>query len=134
MTLHAVGFADIIRFEGDTPVKLGRELLSEYYDTAAFKNLKPGDREIPYSHRPWVVYDFVEAKPFLADLSVSTDYSIPGPYVTLHDVKHDTYYPMFYRDFIAMVPQVIIVRGRITGRFGYVKKNKNFGINYLGDV
>lgn len=132
MAVHVVGFRDNIRFEGNTPVYHGRQLLHEYYNTVAYKALKPGDREQPYVNRPHEVWDFVEAKPFYTDLSISTDHSIPGPYVTFHDVKTDTYYPMFYLDFISMASQAIIIRGRVTGKFGYVKKNKNFGIIYRG--
>lgn len=134
MPIHVVGFKDIIRFEGNTPVKHGRELLHEYYDTASYKELKAGDFEVPYINRPHEVWDFVEAKPFIADLNVSTENSYGAKTVTLYDVKHDTYYPMFLQDFIAMASQAIIVRGRVTGRFGFVKKNKNFGINYLGEM
>lgn len=133
MAVHVVGFTDIIRFDGNTPVNHGRELLNEYYDTAAYKRLKPGDSEQPYPSRPHTVWDFVEAKPFSADLHISHDYTIPGSYVTLQDAKTQIYYPMFLQDFVAMASVTIVVRGRVTGRFGFVKKNKMFGINYLGE-
>jgi hypothetical protein len=132
MAVHVVGFTDIVRFEGDTPIFKGREMLHEYYDTAAYKALKPGDSEVAHRTRPDITNDFVEAKPFSADLTISTEHSIPGPYVTLYHAKMDTYYPMFYLDFITMAAQAIIIRGRVTGSFGYVKKNKNFGIIYRG--
>lgn len=134
MALHVVGFTNITRFEGNTPVFLGRELVSEYSDTKAFKALKPGDREIPWPSRPQVVYDFVAADHFGADLYMAHDYAFGSQYVTLHDKKTNTYYPMFYGDFAAMAEKAIIVRGRITGKFGYVKKNKNFGITYQGEL
>lgn len=134
MAVHVVGFTDIIRYEGNTPIFKGRELLSEYNDTAAYKKLKPGDCVRPYVGRPLVVWDFVEAKPFSADLHISRDYTIAGSYVTLQDAKTQIYYPMFLQDFVAMASVSIVVRGRITGRFGFVKKNKMFGINYLGEM
>lgn len=133
MAVHVVGFTDIIRFDGNTPVHHGRRLVDEYYNTAEYKKIQPGDSQQPFSGRPYEVWDFVEAKPFSADLTISHDHSFSGPYVTLQDFKTGIYYPMFYLDFIAMAAQAIIIRGRVTGSFGYVKKNKNFGIVYRGE-
>jgi hypothetical protein len=134
MAVHVVGFTDIIRFEGNTPVTRGRELLSEYYDTAEYKKIQPGDSQQPYPSRPYEIWDFVEAKPFSADLHISKDHTIPGSYVTLQDTMTLIYYPMFLQDFVAMASVTTVTRGRVTGHFGFVKRNKMFGINYLGEV
>lgn len=133
MAVHVVGFTDIIRFDGNTPVNHGRRLLDEYYNTAEYKKIKPGDSQQPFSRRPHEIWDFVEAKPFSTDLTISHDYSFAGPYVTLQDAKTGIYYPMFLSDFVAMASDAIVVRGRVTGHFGFVKRNKSFGINYLGE-
>jgi hypothetical protein len=134
MAVHVVGFTDIIRFDGNTPVNHGRRLVDEYYNTAAYMQIQPGDSQQPFSGRPHEIWDFVEAKPFSADLEITTKFYFGPNHVTLHNVKTDTYYPMFLQDFVAMASVAIVIRGRITGRFGYVKKNKNFGINYLGEM
>lgn len=133
MAVHVVGFTDIIRYDGNTPINRGRRLVNEYYNTAEYKQIKPGDSQQPFLNRPHEIWDFVEAKPFSADLEISSEIVFGGPYVTLHNVKTDTYYPMFLQDFVSMASVAIVVRGRITGKFGYVKKNKNFGIVYLGE-
>lgn len=133
MALHVVGFTDIVRFEGNSPNILGRKLLMDYYDTAKFKSLLPGDTETPYSHRPWDVIEFVSAEPFNARLTVTDKYSYGGPYVTLHDSETNTYYPMFYADFVSMAGRTVVNHGTVSGQFGYVKKNKNFGIIFLGE-
>jgi hypothetical protein len=133
MAVHVVGFTDIIHYEGNTPIFKGRQLLTAIYDTKEYKALKPGDQKSIYPYSADTIIDFVAPTPFIADLTVNTENQYPEKTVTLYDQKHDTYYPMFLADFLAMVSQAIFIRGRVTGRFGYVKKNTNFGIVYLGE-
>jgi hypothetical protein len=134
MAVHVVGFTDIIHYEGNTPIFKGHMLLEAFYNTSEYKALKPGDRQSIYPHKPNHLVDFVAPDPFIADLTLSTENIYGEKIMTLYNMKNDTYYPMFLSDFISMVSQAILIRGRVTGRFGYVKKNTNFGINYLGEV
>lgn len=133
MAVHVIGFKDIIRYNGNTPVYKGRELINEYSNTAEYKALKPGDRVRPFYYKPEVFYDFIAADPFVAELVISKDHGFGGPYATLYDAKTDTYYPMFLGDFISMAERTTISHGRVSGKFGFVKKNKNFGITYLSE-
>lgn len=134
MAVHVIGFRDIIRYDGNTPIYKGRELINEYSDTAEYKALRPGDRVQASRHKPDIFYDFIAADPFNADLVISKDHSFGGPYATLYDAKQDTYYPMFLADFIAMASHTTITHGRVSGKFGFVKKNKNFGITFLSEL
>lgn len=133
MAVHVVGFTDIIRYDGNTPVFKGRQLLEEYYNTSNFKKLKPGEIEVPYPHTPERRWEFVAATPFNADLEISNDFTFGGPYVSLYMRSTNTYYPMFHSDFITMAENTVIDHGRFSGMFDYVKKNKNFGIRHIGE-
>lgn len=134
MAVHVVGFTDIIWNETNGPTYKGRQLLMAIYDTKEYKALKPGDQKSIYPYDSNHLIDFVAPEPFVADLTVSAENVYGEKAVTFYNVKNDTYYPMFLSDFLAMVSQAILIRGRVTGRFGYVKKNTNFGIIYLGEA
>lgn len=135
MAVHVVGFTDIIHYdESNTQVYKGRGLLGAIYNTAEYKATQPGDQKSIYPYAADCMVDFVAPIPFVAELTVNTENQYPEKTMTLYDRKLDTYYPMFLSDFISMVSQAAVINhGRVTGRFGYVKKNTNFGIVYLGE-
>lgn len=138
MPAHAVGFYDYIEHvdvqnQGRVPTFLGRALLWAVYERADYKNIQPGDRKSIYPFKQNEFVDFVAPTPFVADLKLTDVNHYPGSTVTLYDELNSIYYPMFMSDFMAMVRNTTLNRGRVTGRFGYVKKNINFGIIYLGE-
>lgn len=135
MAVHVVGFTDIIHYdENNAQIYKGRGLLGAIYNTAEYKAIKPGDQVSIYPYAADCLIDFIAPTPFVAELTVNTENQYPEKAITLYDREHNTYYPMFLSDFISMVSQAsVITSGRITGRFGYVKKNTNFGIVYLGE-
>lgn len=133
MAVHVVGYTDVIHYEGNTPVFKGRMLLMAVYNTAEYKALKPGEQKSIYPYDPGHLIDFVAPDPFFADLKVSSENIYGDKAVTFYSFKNDTYYPMFLSDFMAMVKITVLNCGQVTGRFGYVKKNTNFGIVYLGE-
>jgi hypothetical protein len=138
MPAHVVGFHDCIEYEdipnqGRVPVFRGRELLWAVYHKADYKNIQPGDRLSIYPFRENEFVDFVAPTPFVADLKICDENHYAGSTVTLYNELNNTYYPMFTSDFMAMVRAAVLTRGHVTGRFGFVKKNINFGIVYLGE-
>lgn len=138
MPAHVVGFYDLVEYEdipnqGRVPAFLGRALLWAVYESADYKNIQPGDRKSIYPFRKNELVDFVAPTPFVAELKLSDKNHYAGNTVTLYDELNSTYYPMFVSDFMAMVKIAVLTRGRVTGRFGFVKKNINFGIVYLGE-
>lgn len=134
MAIKVVGFTDIIHYDGNEPIFIGRSLLGEYSDTEQYKKLKPGDFEISSNRFSKSRWDFVAATPFDADLVINEQHYFAGPTVTLYCEKNNTYYAMFISDLIEMASDTVIDHGKVSGRFGYVKRNKNFGITYLGEA
>lgn len=137
MPAHVVGFYDLVEYEdipnrGRVPAFLGRALLWAIYGTT-YKSIQPGDRKSIYPFRENEFVDFVAPTPFVAELKLCDESRYPGSTVTLHDELNGIYYPMFITDFMKMVRIAMLNRGCVTGRFGFVKKNINFGIVYLGD-
>lgn len=138
MPAHVVGFYDLVEYEdvpnqGRVPAFLGRSLLWAIYSRADYKSIQPGDRKSIYPFAENEFVDFVAPTPFVAELTLCDKNRYPGSTVTLHDELNGTYYPMFTADFMKMVKIAVLNRGRVSGRFGYVKKNINFGIVYLGE-
>lgn len=128
MAIHAVLFTDAWRYnENNDREVFGRILFPEFWNTKQYKTLKPGD-VIEYSPTRW---DVEAANPFDAELEVSEDYPFGSNYVTMHDKAKNVFYPMFCSDFVYMTTQTVVDHGRVSGRFGYVKKNKSFGIYWL---
>lgn len=136
MAVHVVGFMDSCRSRDGRILKVSsgaRELLWAVYNTDEYKSLKPGDRKSTFPLDPDEYVDFVDPEPFNADLSLIQPNYYSNSTVTFHDELNDIYYPMFTADFMKMVYVSVLNRGRVSGRFGYIKKNVNFGIIYLGE-
>lgn len=131
MAIHVVGFEEKYRYEGNARVVLGTVLLNDYYDTADYKTLQPGDQRQLNRNSPPVL--FSPADPFEADLELSYDHHFGAKQVALYDPLENVYYPMFTSDYISMSRFSTIAKGSVSGRFGFVKKNTTFGVQYLGE-
>lgn len=133
MAIHVVGYEDKFHYEGNRKVITGRALLHELWDTADYKTIHPGDVRPVGRYTDSAPIQFVEAEPFDADLELSNDHAFGSSRVALHDPVKNIYYPMFKTDYAHMTSIATVDHGRISGRFGFVKKNTKFGIKYLGD-
>lgn len=129
MAIHVVGYEEKYRYEGNNRIVNGRSLLNEYYDTADYKSIRPGDLRQLNRNSPPV--EFIPAEPFDADLELSNGHHFGTNQVALHDPIENIYYPMFKTDYAAMTQVSSIIKGRVSGRFGFVKRNTKFGIEYL---
>lgn len=131
MAIKTVAFVEDFYYDGNTRVHRGTKLLEEFFDTKTYRKLNPGDLYEVKTYRGTEILEMVAAEPFDATLRIVTG---GAKTITLLDEKNMVSYPMFYSDFASMSMNSTITYGVVTGRFGFVKKNVNFGIEFISEL
>lgn len=133
MAVEIVLFTNKLKWTGTEYIHNGRKLVDEFSDTEKYKTLKPGDVLGNSRKRDHMIVK--SAVPFIDELKVSFEHTFESSSVmALYSSATDTFYPMFIKDFIHMSTVTVIDNGRVNGEFGYIKKNKTFGIKFLANV